>query len=128
MIKTILAILLLAATPARALDPIQQRALSVGAVFAVAGFTTHIATNPEEPFRLRSEWTKTDTAMLVLSETGLALDWMTTLDIRHHGHVDIKGRFHPNKETNPVLGSHPSDALINRMMILNIVGHATVAY
>src|SRR6266545_7310684 len=118
--KTLLvALALTLALPARALDPVQKQAWGVGIAFAAAGFAVHAASHPDSPFQLRHEWTNSDTAMLVLAEVALALDWMTTLDIRHH-----PGTY----EVNSLLGKHPSDAAVNQKMALNMVGHAVIAY
>jgi hypothetical protein len=57
-----------------------------------------------------------ETGLLVAAEMSLFADMLQTLDIKRHriGYPQHSGQvyFEPMEETNPILGSHPSDLKI----------------
>jgi len=81
-------------------------------VFFIAGCASMSA--PRDP------WTKTDTALQVTYSALHIMDWSQTLHSARN----------PEKyyETNPLLGSHPSEGRVNSMLALSLIAHTTVAY
>jgi hypothetical protein len=68
------------------------------------------------------EWTRVDTAYEAGCVAALALDWGQTLDIQRC----IASR-HDTRETNAIIGPHPSRAAVNCYFGAVIVGHVLTA-
>ena len=65
-----------------------------------------------------SDWSQADRRLLVASEAGLFLDWRQTLDIQSHSNF---------YESNPVLGRHPSNSLVNLYFATSMAGTYVIA-
>lgn len=68
---------------------------------------------------LADEWTTADTAREVTYLALHVVDWGQTLDIENHPDL---------RETNPILGSHPSRGEINTYFIATGLLHPIVSY
>jgi hypothetical protein len=65
------------------------------------------------------EWTRADTAFEVTYAVLHVADWRQTVDLV---------RNHPDRhETNPILGSHPSQAKVDGYFLAALGGHVLVA-
>jgi hypothetical protein len=63
-------------------------------------------------------WTWYDLTLQAAFVGVVAVDWMQTSDFRAHG----------AEESNPLLGSHPSQAKVNLLFIGALAGHTLVAH
>ena len=63
-------------------------------------------------------WTQEDTARQAVYLTLLAIDWRQTLEFRKDG----------IEETNPILGTHPSNKRIHNILISTAILHTGIAY
>lgn len=66
-----------------------------------------------------NDWTDEDTARQAAVLTLFAVDAGQTLDIKHHANL---------RETNPILGSHPTDSRVKTYFVLAAVVHTAASY